>query len=82
MARRVTFNAKLIGWSSSVTVRPHNDNDLFTIDILSAYAAPGPGLQLQISKLQTLATGNTEQAGLMLEPGNYLGTVTITLAAN
>ena len=81
MARRVTYNAKLIGWPFTTTIRPRNDNDLTTIEVPSAYAAPGPGLRLQISKLQTLAIGNTEQAGLMLEPGFYLGTVTITLAA-
>src|SRR6218665_490195 len=28
MARRVTYNAKLIGWPFTTTVRPHNDNDL------------------------------------------------------
>jgi hypothetical protein len=81
MARRVTYNAKLIGWPFTATIRPRNDNDLTTIDVPAAYAAPTPGLRLQISKLQTLALGNTEQAGLMLEPGFYLGTVTITLAA-
>jgi hypothetical protein len=81
MARRVTFDAKLVGWSFTTTVRPHNDNDLFSLDVPSAYAAPAPGLQLQISNLETLALGNTEQAGLMLEHGDYLGTVTITLAA-
>jgi hypothetical protein len=82
MARRVTFDAKLIGWPFTATIRPHNDNDLFTVDINSPFAAPAPGLRLQISKLQTLTPGGTEQAGLMLESGNYLGTVTITLAAD
>ena len=81
MARRVTFNAKLVGWPFTATIRPRNDNDLVTLDVPTAYAAPAPGLRLQISKLQTLTPSGTEQAGLMLEPGNYLGTVTIILAA-
>jgi hypothetical protein len=81
MARRVTFNARLVGWPFTATIRPGNDNDLVTLDVPSAYAAPSPGLRLQISKLQTLTPGGTEQAGLMLETGSYLGTVTITLAA-
>lgn len=81
MARRVTFNARLVGWPFTATIRPRNDNDLVTLDVPSPYAAPSPGLQLQISKLQTLTPGGAEQAGLMLEPGSYLGTVTITLAA-
>jgi hypothetical protein len=82
MARRVTYNATLLGWPVGAVIRPRNDHDLATMIIDHAYAAPAAGLRLQISKLQTLATGNTEQAGLMLEPGFYLGTVTITLAAN
>jgi hypothetical protein len=82
MARRVTYNATLLGWPVGTVIRPRNDHDLATIIIDHAYAAPAAGLRLQISKLQTLAAGNTEQAGLMLEPGSYLGTVTITLAAN
>jgi len=82
MARRVTYNATLLGWPVGTVIRPRNDHDLATIIVDHEYAAPAAGLRLQISKLQTLATGNTEQAGLMLEPGNYLGTVTITLAAN
>jgi hypothetical protein len=81
MARRVTFNARLVGWPFTATIRPRNDNDLVTIDVPNAYAAASPGLRLQISKLQTLTLGGTEQAGLMLEPGDYLGTVIITLAA-
>jgi hypothetical protein len=81
MARRVTYNATLLGWAVGTVIRPRNDHDLATLIIDHAYAAPAAGLRLQISKLQTLAIGNTEQAGLMLEPGNYLGTVTITLAA-
>jgi hypothetical protein len=82
MARRVTYNATLLGWAVGTIIRPRNDHDLATFLIDHAYAAPAAGLRLQISKLQTLATGNTEQAGLILEPGFYLGTVTITLAAN
>lgn len=81
MARRVTFDAKLLGWPVTTTIRPRNDHDLVTLEIDHEYAAPAAGLRLQISKLQTLTAGNTEQAGLMLEPGFYLGTVTITLAA-
>ena len=81
MARRVTFDARLVGWFVNTTIRPRNDNDLTTIEVPQAFAAHAPGLRLNISKLQTLALGNTEQAGLMLEPGFYLGTVTITLAA-
>jgi len=81
MARRVTFNAQLVGWPFTATIRPRNDNDPVTLDVPSAYQAPSPGLRLQISKLQTLTPGGDEQAGLMLEPGSYLGTVTITLAA-
>ncbi len=81
MARRVTFDARLVGWFVNTTIRPHNDNDLVTIEVPQAFAAQSPGLRLNVSKLQTLNLANSEAAGLMLEPGFYLGTVTITLAA-
>lgn len=81
LARRVTFNARLVGWVTGFTSRPHGGGDFASIGPISgAYAAPSPGLRLQISKLETLTAGNAEQANLMLEPGNYRGTVTITLA--
>jgi len=83
MARRVTFDAKLVGWGPiTVTSRPRNDNDRTTIGFSQAMAAPGAGLLMEVSNLETLSLANTETPGLMLEHGNYLGTVTITLAAN
>ena len=81
MARRVTFDAMLVGWSVNTTIRPRNDNELTTIGVPQAFAAQTPGLRLNVSKLQTLNLANNETPGLMLEPGFYLGTVTITLAA-
>lgn len=81
MARRVTFDARLVGWPFTAIIRPRNDNDRTTLEVPGAYAAPAPGLRLQISRLQTLSLTNTEQPNLMLENGSYLGTVTITLTA-
>lgn len=81
LSRKVTFNARLVGWTTGFTGRPHGGGDLASIGPISgAFAAPAPGLQLQISKLQTLTAGSVEQPNLMLEPGSYRGTVTIILA--
>ena len=81
LARRVTYDAQLVGWPIGITVRPRGGGDTTTLGpVNSAFAAPAPGLQLRISNLETLNTGNAEQANLMLEPGSYRGTVTITLA--
>lgn len=82
MARRVTFDADLVGWYVDTSIRPHNDNDSFTINVPHAFAAGPSGLRLNISNLETLNISNTEVPELMLEHGSYLGTVTIKLAAN
>ena len=81
LSRRVTFDAELLGWPYGLSNRPHGGGDVTTFGPVSgAYAAPGPGLRLRISNLETLTAASAEQPNLMLEPGNYRGTVTITLA--
>lgn len=81
MARKVTYDAKLVGWAGfPITGRPKGGGDTYSIGpVPYAYAAPSPGLVLQVSKLQTLSSAGLEQANLMLEYGLYRGTVTITL---
>lgn len=82
MARKVTYTARLIGMSDApLGGRPAFGGDLAFVDNPGARAAGSSGLRLNISKLQTLTAANQEQAGLMLEYGEYRGTVTITLAA-
>lgn len=80
MTRHVTFDAKLVGWAAGVNFRPRGGADQASVDFPWAQAAPSPGLQLNISNLETLTEARVEQAGLMLEHGNYKGTITITLA--
>ena len=80
MAREITYNATLIGWPVNLTRRPKTGDDEMSIEFNGDYAPPAPGLTLNVSDLETLTAGKVEQAGLMLEPGNYKGTVTITLA--
>src|SRR3546814_12241273 len=78
MARKVTYDATLIGWSSPLGVRPHNGGDLaFLPPVAGAHDAPAPGLELQISALATLNQNNVEQTDLRLEVGEERGTVTI-----
>ncbi len=81
MARKVTYSARLSGWAGfPLTGRPHGGNDQYAVGpVPSPYAAPSPGLVLEVSKLQTLTPTGSEQADLMLEYGLYRGTVTITL---
>lgn len=82
MARQLAYDAKLTGWPGSLGVRPRGGGDDAFTEVDGARAAPSPGLLLEISNLETLNPGGTEQAGLMLEAGGYRGTVTITLATN
>src|SRR3546814_18905485 len=65
MARKVTYDATLIGWSSPLGVRPHNGGDLaFLPPVAGAHAAPAPGLELQISAMETLNQNNVEPSDL------------------
>ncbi|RYD65309.1 MAG: hypothetical protein EOP58_07815 [Sphingomonadales bacterium] len=80
MARLVTYNARLIGWPVNLTRRPKTGDDEVSIEFGGAYAPPEPGLKLEVSDLETLTAGRVETPNLMLEVGNYKGTVTITLA--
>ncbi len=82
MARKVTYDATLVGWPSNLGVRPHGGTDMAFTTVTGARAAPSPGLELQISALETMNQSNAEQPDLMLEVGEYRGTVTITLATN
>ena len=80
MTRHITFDAKLEGWAAGIDYRPRSGNDGFAVSFSSARAAVAPGLQIKISNLETLTAARVEQAGLMLEHGDYKGTITITLA--
>jgi len=81
MARKVTYDARLTGWGNyPFTGRPRGGSDRYAMGpMLSPWAASSPGLVLEVSKLQTLTPAGTEQPNLMLEYGEYRGTVTITL---
>jgi len=81
MARKVTYSARLTGWAGfPISDRPHGGSDSVSVGpVPNPYAAPSPGLVIQVSKLQTLTPAGAEQADLMLEYGLYRGTVTITL---
>ncbi|WP_077146971.1 hypothetical protein [Sphingopyxis sp. KK2] len=80
MTRHIAFDAKLVGWIGDIDYRPRSGNDGFGINFTSARAAPAPGLQLNISNLETMTAARVEQPNLMLEYGTYKGTITITLA--
>lgn len=80
MTRHITFDAKLVGWPSGLNFRPRSGGDQASADFYEARAAAAPGLRLNISNLETLTAARAEQAGLMLEHGDYKGTITITLA--
>lgn len=82
MTRHITFDAKLVGWAVGLNFRPRSGGDQASIDVPDARAATAPGLRLNISNLQTLNAARAEQANLMLEPGSYRGTITVTLATN
>lgn len=80
MARKVTFTALLVGMSANpLGGRPAFGGDLAFVNNSGPRAAGSSGLELNISELQTLSQGNTEQP-LMLEAGSYRGRVTITLS--
>ena len=85
MARKLTYQAKLKNWlpGADLGLRPLGGGDITSLTLDNARAAAAPGLDLQISDLETLnVAGNAEQPNLMLEVGHYLGTVTITLETN
>lgn len=82
MARDITYDAKLVGWPVTLTRRPKTGDDDVSIDLPGAFAAPGSGLVLNISRLETLTAARVEDATLMLEAGSYKGTVTITLSTS
>lgn len=80
MAREITYDAKLVGWPVTLVRRPKTGDDGVSIEMPGPYAPVSPGLVLNVSHLETLTAGKVEDASLMLEPGTYKGTVTITLA--
>jgi len=84
MARKVTYWARLKNWSpmGAISLRPHGGSDQSENEFNSALAAQSGGLTLEISQLETLNQSNNEVSNLMLEVGDYKGTVTITLATN
>lgn len=84
MARKITYDATLKNWLplTDLELRPNGGTDLASLPYGAARAAQSPGLTLEISNLETLNLGGAEQPGLMLEAGDYRGTVTITLATN
>lgn len=84
MARHVTYSATLVGWGpGTVSIRPRFGGDTATYGLSQAQAAPASGLELRVSRLQTLTGADrTETPNLMLEHGTYRGTVTIRMQAN
>ena len=81
MARKLTYDATLVGWGADLTNRPLVVDNLATRNVGSEFAPASSQIQLNVSKLQTLTAAGVEEAGLMLEVGTYKGTVTITLTA-
>src|SRR3546814_1836576 len=54
MARKVNYDATLIGWSSPLGVRPHNGGDLaFLPPVAGAHGAPAPGLDRKSTRLNS-----------------------------
>jgi len=81
MTRQLTYNARFIGWGDPVTLRPRNGGDATIKEAEFARAAPATGIQINVSGLQSQKPNGDEQAGLMLEHGDYRGYVEITLTA-
>lgn len=82
-SRQVTYDATLVGWPSDLNDRPLEGDAAKTLVASQAHSAPGPGLVLNISNLESLSPGGTvETPNLVLEAGLYSASVIISLSAN
>lgn len=77
-ARLVTYDAELGGWPSSILIRPLLAD---TTDDASAGTAHASELELVISKLAAIDGSGAESTTAVLEAGGYLGSLTISVAA-